>query len=172
MRIPVLVEPDYRNSLWARQTLEGIAREAARKKYEPVLLDAAQEEQIDWDGLFDRERRLVMLMGTSMSWVPAAQARLGALGISCVLISVNPSQGAPAEGTVSMNHAAEIPSGLRTGKDGLLCPEPQFGSRPDQAGDLCRVEPLLSCGGGAERVLEPRFPYGVLYGLRAPYPPV
>ena len=72
-RIPVLVEPDYRNSLWARQTLEGIAREAARKKYEPVLLDAAQEEQIDWDGLFDRERRLVMLMGTSMSWVPAAQ---------------------------------------------------------------------------------------------------
>ena len=41
MRIPVLVEPDYRNSLWARQTLEGIAREAARKKYEPVLLDAA-----------------------------------------------------------------------------------------------------------------------------------
>ena len=40
MRIPVLVEPDYRNSLWARQTLEGIAREAARKKYELVLLDA------------------------------------------------------------------------------------------------------------------------------------
>ena len=34
MRIPVLVEPDYRNSLWARQTLEGIAREAARKKRE------------------------------------------------------------------------------------------------------------------------------------------
>ena len=45
MRIPVLVEPDYRNSLWARQTLEGIAREAARKKYELALLDAAQEER-------------------------------------------------------------------------------------------------------------------------------
>ena len=43
MRIPVLVEPDYRNSLWARQTLEGIAREAARKKYELALLDAAQD---------------------------------------------------------------------------------------------------------------------------------
>lgn len=105
MRIPVLVEPDYRNSLWARQTLEGIAREAARKKYELVLLDAAQEESIDWDGLFGGERRLAVLMGTSMSWVPAAQARLAALGIACVLISVNPSQAAPAEGVISMNHA-------------------------------------------------------------------
>ena len=105
MRIPVLVEPDYRNSLWARQTLEGIAREAARKKYELALLDAAQEESIDWDGLFGGERRLAVLMGTSMSWVPAAQARLAALGIACVLISVNPSQAAPAEGVISMNHA-------------------------------------------------------------------
>ena len=84
MRIPVLVEPDYRNSLWARQTLEGIAREAARKKYELVLLDAVQEESIDWDGLFGGERRLAVLMGTSMSWVPAAQARLFLQAESCM----------------------------------------------------------------------------------------
>lgn len=140
MRIPVLVEPDYRNSLWARQTLEGIAREAARKKYEPVLLDATQEELIDWDGLFDRERRLVMLMGTSMSWVPAAQARLGALGISCVLISVNPSQGAPAEGTVSMNHAEATRTLLKYLQDCGRGKTAFFALNPNSAADLTKQE--------------------------------
>ena len=162
MRIPVLVEPDYRNSLWARQTLEGIAREAARKKYELALLDAAQEESIDWDGLFGGERRLAVLMGTSMSWVPAAQARLAALGIACVLISVNPSQAAPAEGVISMNHAEATRTLLKYLRDCGREKTAFFALNPDQAGRFRRLEPPFSRGGGTQRLLEPRFSQGVL----------
>lgn len=140
MRIPVLVEPDYRNSLWARQTLEGIAREAARKKYELVLLDAVQEESIDWDGLFGGERRLAVLMGTSMSWVPAAQARLAALGIACVLISVNPSQAAPAEGVISMNHAEATRTLLKYLRDCGREKTAFFALNPNSAADLTKQD--------------------------------
>ena len=74
MRIPVLTEPNFRSYLWAEQTLEGIAQEAARKKYSLVSLDAETYETCDYDAFFGRDRRMIIVIGTSVTWMPDALA--------------------------------------------------------------------------------------------------
>ena len=51
MLIPVLTEPNFRSYFWAKQTMEGITREATRRKYKIVTLNAESYETIDYDAL-------------------------------------------------------------------------------------------------------------------------
>lgn len=140
MRIPVLVEPGYRHSLWAQQTLSGMTREAARKKYELLLLDATHYDALDWDGIFRGGRRLAVLIGTSLSWVPAAQAWCQRQSIGCVLISINPSQIRPAQGNVSMDHSEATFTLLRYLRDCGRSRVAFFALNPNSAADRTKLD--------------------------------
>lgn len=104
MLIPVLTEPNFRSYLWAKQTQEGIAQEAARRKYKSVPLDAQAYETIDYDRLFGQERRMLIVIGTSVSWMPRALAFFNDHSIESVFISFDPAETTLPTGMVRMDY--------------------------------------------------------------------
>lgn len=108
MLIPVLTEPNYRSYLWAKQTMDGIQQEAVRRKYRVVSLDAVQYESIDYDRIFGEERRMLIVIGTSVSWMPGALAFFTARGIETVFISYDPSENVLPTGMVRMDYIGAL----------------------------------------------------------------
>ena len=108
MLIPVLTEPNFRSYLWAAQTMEGVAQEAARRKYKTVTLDAEAYKTIDYDRLFGQERRMLIVIGTSVSWMPGALAFFNARSIESVFISFDPSETTLPAGMVRMDYVGAI----------------------------------------------------------------
>lgn len=104
MLIPVLTEPEYRSYLWAKQAMEGITQEATRRKYKIVTLDAETYETIDYDKLFGSERRMLIIIGTSASWMPRALTFFTKLGIETVFISFDPAEVMLPTGMVRMDY--------------------------------------------------------------------
>lgn len=84
MRIPVLVQPDFRGSLWCRQILEGLSAEAARKKYGLCFFESA--DALPEALLAHLPSRLALVVGTAVSWVPGVQQALSDRGVGTVLI--------------------------------------------------------------------------------------
>ena len=108
MLIPVLTEPNFRSYLWAAQTMEGVAQEAARRKYKTVTLDAEAYKTIDYDRLFGDERRMLIVIGTSVSWMPGALACFNSRSIESVVISFDPSETTLPAGMVRMDYVGAI----------------------------------------------------------------
>lgn len=104
MLIPILTEPNFRSYLWAKQTLEGITQEATRRKYKTVTLDAESYESIDYERLFGSERRMLIVIGTSVSWMPRALAFFSARSIDSVFVSFDPSEATLPTGMVRMDY--------------------------------------------------------------------
>ena len=108
MLIAVLTEPNFRSYLWARQTLEGITREAGRRKYRFVTLDADAYEEIDYDRLFGQERRMLIVIGTSISWMPKALDFFSSRNIESVFVSFDPAETTLPSGMVRMDYVGAI----------------------------------------------------------------
>ncbi len=110
MLIPYMLESSYRQSIWARQTVEGLTKEASRKKYTVVQLDADHYRDINPDEFFGDQPKLIILIGTSISWMPEVMEHFDHLGVKCIVISYNPASSATAQGVVRMDHL----SGMQT----------------------------------------------------------
>lgn len=99
MRIPVLVEPEYMDALWCRQTLEGIGDACAKKKY-TYFMPAMGPLLAGQEGICS----LAVLVGTSESWVPGTVRKLLEHGIRAVVVSYLDPSGEEAAATVTMAH--------------------------------------------------------------------
>ena len=108
MLIPVLTEPNFRSYLWAKQTLEGVTQEATRRKYKLVTLDAEAYETIDYDRLFGDERRMLIVIGTSISWMPKALKFFTERQIESIFISFDPAETSLPTGMVRMDYVGAI----------------------------------------------------------------
>ncbi len=108
MLIPVLTEPNFRSYLWAKQTLEGITQEATRRKYKTVTLDAEAYDTIDYDKLFGDERRMIIVIGTSISWMPKALTFFNSKQIESIFISFDPAETSLPTGMVRMDYVGAI----------------------------------------------------------------
>ncbi|MBQ9325289.1 MAG: LacI family DNA-binding transcriptional regulator [Clostridia bacterium] len=108
MLIPVLTEPNFRSYLWAKQTMEGIAQEANKRKYRFVPLEAEKFEEIDYDALFGEERRMLIVVGTSVSWMPRTLEFFNARDIESVFISFDPAETSLPTGMVRMDYVSAI----------------------------------------------------------------
>lgn len=108
MKIPVLIEPGYRQSIWCLQTLGGLYAEAGRKRYELMLMDGADCEKWDADAFFGTDKRLAILVGTSGAWMPDALRALSARNIGALLVSFQPEEESLAAGTVLMDYSGAI----------------------------------------------------------------
>ena len=140
MLIPVMLESSYRHSIWARQTMDGLQREASRKKYTVVQLDADDYESIDPDDLFGSQQRLMIVIGTSISWMPKVLEHFTRKGVKCILISFNPAESTVAQGIVRMDHA----SGMRMILSYLQqCSRQRialYGFNPNSSADMIKKE--------------------------------
>ena len=108
MLITVLTEPNFRSYLWAQQTLEGVTREAGRRKYRLVTLDADTYEEINYDRLFGTERRMLIVIGTSISWMPKALDFFSSRNIESVFVSFDPAETTLPTGMVRMDYVGAI----------------------------------------------------------------
>ncbi len=108
MRIPVLVEPNYRASVWAQQTIDGILKEATRKKYEAVLLEETDYRSLDMEKIFDADKRLMIIVGTSISWVPETLEYFSRNAVGTILVSFNPPESSSMRGIVRMDYVSAM----------------------------------------------------------------
>ncbi len=104
MQIPVLIEPNYTDSVWAAQTMEGLNQEANRKKYRVLMLDSVSYRKTDYTTLFKNQVPLVIILGPSMTWVPGALSFFSERSISCILICFDPAETYNLRGMVRMDY--------------------------------------------------------------------
>ena len=106
MLIPILIEPAFdQASVWCGQMRSGIEEEAARKKYGIMILDASRYREIDYDGVFSG-RRLLVLIGTTPSWVLEAMTFLSEMRLDVILASFEPPQNVRPRGIVRMDYVS------------------------------------------------------------------
>lgn len=116
MLIPFITEPDYGNSsIWCAETRTGIEAEIARKKYTSINIDSGNYRFFDYETLFAKNdsRRMVVLIGTSQSWIPEALDYLTGHDIDVLLVSYQPPENAPVRGVVRIDYVAGIDTLLR-----------------------------------------------------------
>lgn len=87
MQIPVMVEPAFMHSYWCQQTLNGICAEAKRKKYSLQYVDGSPSGLADEQNLPKDAARFMVIVGTSLSWIPQVLKRLEQRGIRAILIN-------------------------------------------------------------------------------------
>ena len=108
MRIPVIIEPNYRHSVWCKQTLTGMFDEAKRKKYSLVFVDGNAYAYEDYDALFSGNKRLVILIGTSVSWIPETLSMLERKGVHGLLVSFETPSNMMLQGVVRMDYVSAM----------------------------------------------------------------
>ncbi|MDW7657711.1 MAG: substrate-binding domain-containing protein [Bacillota bacterium] len=104
MNIYVMMDPDYKDTYWCRQTVNGILEETSKKKYGCILLQDEQPETIDWDQLFDNDKRLLIVVGTSVAWIPGVLSHLQKNKVQVILVSLQPPTGFTGVSTILMDH--------------------------------------------------------------------
>lgn len=138
MLVPVLIEPGYQNSIWARQTLDGLTQEAARRKYRFIQLDGSAYTAIDYNALFSQERRLVIIAGTSITWMPQALRFFADRGIGTVLISFDPQEPMTPQGVVRMDYVNAMHTLLTYLSDCRRSKIACFGFNPNSSADAIK----------------------------------
>ncbi len=113
MRIPVMIEPAYHFSVWCERTLSGLNAEIARKKYTLRLIDGNDYESIDYTALFEKSRRMLIVIGTSVSWIPRVIEFFSCLGVAVILVSYQPPEHTLLHGVVRMDYVSAMHALLR-----------------------------------------------------------
>ena len=84
MQIFAMVEPAFRHSLWCERVVNGMYTEAKRKKYAVRFVE-------DWPAEYGALRadgaRMVVVVGTSISWIPRALAEISARALRAILVN-------------------------------------------------------------------------------------
>lgn len=104
MQIFILFEPDYAASIWAAQTMSGLQQECAHRKYELIQLDSATFRTLDYDAVLPADNRMVIVAGTSVSWMPEVLRFFTERQISVIFISYEPPEPSPLRGLVRMDY--------------------------------------------------------------------
>ena len=104
MQIFILFEPDYAASIWASQTMSGLQQECAHRKYELIQLDSAHYRTLDYDAILRADNRMVIVAGTSVSWMPDALAFFAERQISVIFINYEPPEPSSLRGLVQMDY--------------------------------------------------------------------
>lgn len=146
MRVDVIIEPQYRQALWCRQTLAGMEEACAQKKY--TLRTEALEAVLAADG----KKELVVVVGTSRSWVPGALSALKDKGTRAVLVSYLDACSYEAAATVTMAHGSALTQAMRYLAHWGRPHTALYGMNPDSSADRVKCDTFGRLGGAAEAV--------------------
>ncbi len=108
MKIPVVIEPDYHHSIWCERTVLGINAEIGKKKYDLLLIDGDAYQSFDYETLFAGAERLLIVIGTSVSWIPRALAFFESSKIQVILVSYQPPEYTQLRGVVRMDYVSAM----------------------------------------------------------------
>ncbi len=134
MLVPALIETE--GSIWVRQTLDGLMKEAARRKYRFIQLDGNAYTALDYGALFGQERRLVIIAGASKAWMAQALRFFAEQGIDAVIINFDPQEPMMPLGEVRMDYDNAMHTLLtylsECGRRNIAC----FGFNPNSSADM------------------------------------
>lgn len=146
MRIPVITEPNYgASSIWCAETLAGIRAELARKKYTAVEIDGGSLADYD----FAAEKiQMVVLIGSSPSFIPGALELLKAKGVDVVLVSFQPPEFLSVRGVLRVDYTEGVRMLLHHFEEcGCSCIA-LYGSFSNSSADRLKRHEYLKCTGG------------------------
>ena len=147
------VEPQYRASLWAEQTLEGLRREAIRKKMHVLEISPEAADWISCESL--RQEGMCVVIGTSVNWTPETVGRLLASGIQPLLVSFDAGEPGGVRGQVLMDHAGATKKLLRyleaCGKNRTA----YFAFNPESYADMVKLNTARLLGKGEAKDVFP-----------------
>lgn len=96
MVVNILVQPEYRETVWCKETLRGIDERVSALRYKSV--------ECDEDGL-DSIQGGVIIVGTSPKWVSSALKKAQKVGLWSVVVSCRPMESFKNTSYVLMDHA-------------------------------------------------------------------
>ena len=106
MLIPIVIEPRYNRSMWCDQTKAGIEAEVLHKKYQRVIIDSSMYQYIDYDKLLGSQERMIIVIGTSSTWISQVLNFYEKCNIDVILISYQPPEYIALRGVVQMDYVA------------------------------------------------------------------
>ncbi len=108
MKVPIVIEPYYLSSIWCERTMQGINAELQRKKYDLVLIDGDKYKLFDYEDMFFDTERLIIVIGTSVSWIPETLAFFESKQIQVILVSYQPPEYTYLRGVVRMDYVSAM----------------------------------------------------------------
>ncbi len=87
MKIFVMIEPNYKNSYWCRQTVNGILKEINKKRYELCVLNDIDDNFTQMNKL---SRKILIVIGVSVTWTSKLLNILSEQKIHAILINYQP----------------------------------------------------------------------------------
>lgn len=100
MKLYIQTEPEFAASLWYASLLHGLSEEARRKRYELCFLS----EDADPDTAFGTDRRLLIVIATSIHKLHRQLAVLRAHQVDVLLINITSVYGAHGIHTLTMDY--------------------------------------------------------------------
>ncbi len=146
MLIPVLIEPQYKDALWCRQTLGGIEAACAQKKYVCKVLSLEECLQSATPPL------PIIMIGTSQSWVPGTIAQLRQRNIYSLLVSYVDVGSADACATISIKHQQAVEKIVQCLQAWDRLPAALYGANPNSSADRVKCRTFERLGGHADAI--------------------
>lgn len=104
MTIYTMIEPEFMGSHWCMQALSGLESEAKRKKYDIFVLDGKEFNTLNYDMIFGNAHRLLIVIGSTKSWIFRLLKHLEANRIHAILLSFDIGQHFSKHSMVCMNY--------------------------------------------------------------------
>ncbi len=79
MKVFAIIEPGYMGSVWGRTIVEGLHAECTKKRYELVTVTQEQLEDV--------EKRLLIVVGTSIVWIEELLRLTDSQGVHAILVN-------------------------------------------------------------------------------------
>lgn len=95
MLMNIIIEPEYKDTVWCNETLRGIEKKAASLRYKINILST---------DILDSNMKNVIIIGTSPGWVSSTLYKISRLGIHTIVISCQPIEAKENTGYVLIDH--------------------------------------------------------------------
>ena len=114
MRIPMVFEPTFaRDSIWCTEIKRGMTRVMHVQKYEALLIPGEHYRTYDYEALFaPGGARLLILCGTSPSWLRPALLFFRERGIGVLIVDGYPNAAPYVAGQVTFDYRAGMAQAL------------------------------------------------------------
>ncbi len=162
MIIPVIIEPAYKDSHWCQRMIQGILDEAKRKKYAAHFFHHYEKEV---PSFFAKHKgpHMIIIAGTSISWIPACIEFLEKQNIRAILINYDPFTPYANHSVVRMDYVKAMQRLIGylndCGRHHIVC----FGLNPNSSSDRIKE----SCFAAAEASQGSMDPYAHIFYNRA-----
>ena len=108
MIIPFLIEPNLKDTIWCNQVCSGIESAIAERGYEAFPLDGKAYQSFDYKSFFKGEPPLLLLFGTSPSWLLPAIQFFFQNDIGIILLGKSPLDATELRGQITFNFEKSI----------------------------------------------------------------